>query len=323
MRMHDAREVIAALPCGETLFPYRPDGYAPMLLRWRLEAGEPWRDLAHGPLRRLMEKPLLRDLVRRLDGRAPTADDLRALELEGATPFRLSLGLWGCPGCFRWNQTSRPGTNLVLRLDFDRAHDEAFRELVDPFGFRPFEWDRHPVSRDDHTLAWARLDLDWDADEALVEEVQSDWVGEARDAADDPHWFVTDMLERAEREGRPAMGRPRTLHRWRADLETYVTEVLPPRGRRWEEAMLAAALWFAREELGFGRAFMHRWRAGCAFKRLEPGWGPPRSLYEALPGRLAFGRTRERPAMLEGRWAEVRDGLNGREPHFWRIELRS
>ena len=321
MRMLHAREVIAALPRGETLFPYRPDGYAPMLLRWELEAGRSWRDLARGPHRRLTEKPIVRDLIRRLRGRAPTPDDLRALESDRAVPFRLSLGTWGCPGCFRWNQTSRPGTNLVLRLDFDRAHDEAFAELVDPFGLRPFEWSRHPVSRDAHTLAWARLDLDWDADEALVEEVQSDWVGEARDAADDPHDFVTYVLDRAEREGRPAVDRPRTLERWRADLATYVAEVLAPRGRRWEEAMLAAALWFVREELGFGSAFMHRWRSGCALKRIETEWGPPRSLYEALPGRLAFERTRERPAMLADRWEEVRDGLNGREAHFWRIEL--
>ena len=38
----------------------------------------------------------------------------------------------------------------------------------------PFEWTSHPVHEGRHrTLAWARIDLDWESGEALIEEIQN------------------------------------------------------------------------------------------------------------------------------------------------------
>ena len=52
--------------------------------------------------------------------------------------------------------------------------------MVADDGPGPFEWWSHPVRQDGrHTLAWARMDVDLDAGEALIEEIQSDWIREA------------------------------------------------------------------------------------------------------------------------------------------------
>jgi hypothetical protein len=79
--------------------------------------------------------------------------------------------------CF---STSRRGFNLVLQLNFSSRHDEPYRKLVDPDDYRPFELGGHPVAKGAlHTLAWSRLDIDLNTGEALIEEIQTDWIREA------------------------------------------------------------------------------------------------------------------------------------------------
>lgn len=44
----------------------------------------------------------------------------------------------------------------------------------------------HPVRKDDvETLAWARIDLDFASNQALIEEIQSDWVKNAANSDQD------------------------------------------------------------------------------------------------------------------------------------------
>jgi hypothetical protein len=39
-----------------------------------------------------------------------------------------------------------------------------------------FEWSAHPIRRSPSTLAWSRVDIDFENGEALIEEIQTDWV---------------------------------------------------------------------------------------------------------------------------------------------------
>jgi hypothetical protein len=95
--------------------------------------------------------------------------------------FLLELGSWGGTERVRGSvQTSRDGFNLVLRLHcmteamalMEQWLDEEERELNVAY---------HPVSlpgsnRYTETFAWARIDCDFATNEALIEELQSDWI---------------------------------------------------------------------------------------------------------------------------------------------------
>ena len=61
--------------------------------------------------------------------------------------------------------------------------------------------------------------------------------------------------------------------------------------------MLAATIWFLREEIGISRIYYHTHEYGAQLKRIR--WGlPPRSLYTSLPRRFCFERTEEAPEFL-------------------------
>ncbi len=83
--------------------------------------------------------------------------------------------------------------------------------------------------------------------------------------------------------------------------------------RLWDEAMLAATVWFCRNQLGVRRIYYHAFENGNLFKRIERSH-PPRSLYTTLPRRFCFKRTVEAPQMLRRcRHRGVRPAL--RSPH--------
>ena len=65
---------------------------------------------------------------------------------------------------------------------------ERKRIVENPDVLEAFDDPFHPVaSGGELTLAWSRIDLDLDRGEALVEEIQSDWV---RDAQSQSRWEI-------------------------------------------------------------------------------------------------------------------------------------
>ena len=82
--------------------------------------------------------------------------------------------------------------NLVLQLNFNSSQIRALRRLTggEQRTFNPLD---HPVCRPGHpryreTLAWARIDFDFETNEALIEEIQSDWVWFAVNGARSGVW---------------------------------------------------------------------------------------------------------------------------------------
>jgi hypothetical protein len=67
--------------------------------------------------------------------------------------------------------------------------------------------------------------------------------------------------------------------------------------RQWAEAMLAATIWFLREELGIKTIFYHTFDSGCRLKGIEDTL-PPRSLYTVLPKKFCFEETDRLPGFL-------------------------
>ena len=289
-------EIIGCLPKGRTLFPYFKDRYALLLLSYFVDRGKPVRAVKQSRFRGLLDKPLLKRTTRTLPNARLTPDALGAVWPEAYEVYRLTLGAWGARSYWEqdWYQTSRPGKNLVLQLNFSSKHNRSYYRLIRPRREHPFQWTCHPVSKKALTLAWARLDVDLDAGVALIEEIQNDWIREAL-------WYKWLLGPRCRVNARR---RRRALYGLfsKADanvdrLHAYVDRVLKPHIDLWDEAMLTATLWFLREELGIRRIFFHTFDSGLRMKGMRYG-RPPRSLYSRLPRRFCFEETDEVPAFL-------------------------
>ena len=182
MDRHTADEIIACLQAERTVYPYYRDRYGIGLLRdlsRHRRHGEPLSVavLKKSPYAPLLQKPRVKSALARLG--QDRIEDLY-LAAHDHDPrqeyFVLTLDTWGSERRReqRQRQTSRPGLNLVLQLNFSAEHDRHYKNL----GCRHslFNYTGHPVSRTRNTLAWARIDLDWASDCALIEEIQSDWI---------------------------------------------------------------------------------------------------------------------------------------------------
>lgn len=297
MDHHSIEEIIACLRGERTVYPYYRDRYSIGLLRQLSRHGRRAEPLSVASLKKspyapLLQKPRVKAALAQL-GHDPIDDlFLAAHDHDPAQEyFVLTLDTWGSerrPG-WRYRQTSRPGLNLVLQLNFSGDHDQRYGKL----GCRQslFNYYGHPVSQSRNTLAWARIDLDWASDCALIEEIQSDWI---RSVA----WLAR-RVERKLLAGRPAT----ELIRYRcwdfplAVAQAYCAYVQERYASIWAEAMLWASIQFIREELGVSQVFYHSEQGGRLLKGIR--WSaPPRSLYTDLPRRFCFAPTCEVPPFL-------------------------
>lgn len=289
-----AGEVLDCLSAERRVFPYFKHRYALILLGLVAGRGRSVSELRNTAFAGLLTKPILGSVARQRE--------ICAADLEGIWPgafesYVLTLGLWGDPrrGYRRWNQITRRGVNLVLQVNFSAAHDRAYRRLLrtEEDGYHPFEWASHPVNAlGRRTLAWVRLDLDLDEGEALIEEVQSDWIREAT-------WVYEELRrvrhhERSLREHWFFRGTTRSFK----DVERYVHRVLPVHKKVWEEAALAAAVDFLAREVGIREIYLHTWEGGRRLKGM-PGERPPVSVYETLPRRFCFTKLPSGPRFLQ------------------------
>lgn len=307
MRTSEAQEIVACLAGERYLFHYFKDRYALLLLSDLVGEGMAIRDVRATRYAKLLERPRVRDIVRaKGDGRLARAD------LEAAWPARpecytLTLGLWGSEHRREWSrdwhQMARRGLNLVLQLNFSSRHDRLYHHLVRPGDRHPFEGPCHPVNgRGRRTMAWARIDLDFATGEALIEEVQNDWLRQAQ-------WGLC-WMESDESVDTAALRR----------MRRYVREVLAPHLAMWDEALLAATIGFLRHELGIDAIYYYDFETGNRIKGFARDFCPPRSLYQDLPKKFCFERTPGLPEFLQG-WRQRRRmarQLKTHEPVFWR-----
>lgn len=285
MQLATAKEIIDCLPTGKTRFYYFKDRYALLLLG--LVAGQyvSKQDLRHSRFAKLLDKAVVKDAIRLARGGTLSATDYEAVWPSRYECYFLTLDVWGSNTRDSYYQTSRRGFNLVLQLNFSSKHDEPYKQMVDADDLRPFEFSCHPVAGGDfHTLAWARLDIDLASNEALVEEIQTDWIREAQ-------W----ARREAAREQGPTFYWGSKANNDR--VIRYVDNVLRHHEILWQEAMLSAAVWFLRSELGLKTVFYHTYESGADLKSIRYRL-PPRSLYSKLPRRFCFRETSEAPRLL-------------------------
>lgn len=301
MTSNEVHEIVSCLDTeSRTLLRYFKDRYAAVLLA---RAVRPAREgvaiaaLKRSPYARLLSRPLIADLVRASSGAPLTSARLLGTwpcERSAVRAYRLTLGRWGERGGGRWQQTSRGGHNLVLQLNFSNRHARALEQLLpdpDDRKYHPFDCYAHPIAEHEYTLAWARLDVDLPSGTVLIEEIQTDWLR-----------LVERHRERvrermADRSPTPS----RYMRAYTADyaerLDRYAERAVAPHAAIWSEAMLTAAVEFARDTLGCPHVFYHTAEHGARLKRIE-GRRPPRSLYTKLPRRFCFAETDEVPEFL-------------------------
>lgn len=291
------------------LFRYYKDRYAAMLLERQLQPCQPIRALRAGPYARLLDRPAIKAVVAAKGDGFLRRDDLALLWPYETQTYGVTFARWGSEkSCDRrWNQTSRPRRQLVLQLNFPHAHDAEYRRLIPDAKEMPFACRFHPVNVSKRiTMAWARIDIDLKSGEALIEEVQNDWIRNVGGS-------LADAVAGWGRYAKPA------------DIEKlrhYAGSVLAPHADMWSEAVLAAALQILMGECGLLRVWYHHFATGCEIKNLhKPFWKPPRSLYTDLPKRFCFELTDEPPAFIlpaQPRW--LRKKLERREGRFWRMD---
>lgn len=289
MDLQQWEEIIACLPTDRTLFTYFKDQYAVYLLEQQLRDGRcSIKKLRASPLRKLLEKPLIKQVLRDCGDGELKEQQLWMLGVPDASQYVLTLGKWGEHFSYRWGQTSRPGVNLVLQLNLPNQIDSVFQALMGcPISdITPFS---HPYSdKRPATLAWARLDLDFRTGELLIEEIQSDLIR-----------IVARLKQRALASG-PIDGHYCHWGARRINREAairFCDDLLIRQKNLWAEAMLAASLWFAQKELGLHRIFYHTYETGCLVKNIHQR-RPPRSLYTELPEQFCFTRTRQAPEFI-------------------------
>lgn len=296
MKREEVKEIISCLAGERFLFRYFKDRHCLDLLKmalathWPGRGGAPVRELKSGPFANLLQKPIVRNALALAGNGALGNEHLDMQWPRALETYVLTLDSWGS-GDFGWDQTSRPGCNLVLQLNFSKSHDLCYESALKPEREGPFNYCCHPVHRGHrNTMAWVRIDCAFKSGEALIEEIQTDWLREAfrvghvvKSLEDDPA-----RLQRFfDRKGIGGDGRA---------VARYL-EQLAVHQKIWHEAALDAAILFIRNVLGLKRILYHTYETGKVLKRIR-GCGPPTSLYTRLPKTFCFSLTDEAPEFL-------------------------
>jgi hypothetical protein len=320
MNEKQLQEFLAYFPKWKVPFQYFKDRYAPMLLNYVVGAGRPIAEIKRSDFQGLLKKPILRETVKNLPDGILRPEALDAIWVPVPEVYHLTFGIWGNHSRrgWQWRQTSRPGKNLALQINFSERHNRAFKKMFTEKGYGdPFTAYGHPVRTDRHnTMAWVRIDFDLDGESALIEEIQTDWLRMVRWHARRMEW----LIQRQSRQGQDVS----QVLQERQELQRYMGHVLKAHLKQWDEAALMAAIWFLREEIGFKRIYYHTVKSGQRLKGFDPRREavPPVSLYSKLPRRFCFQETERIPEFLrKDRSRRLRKTLKSGEFTLFKWEI--
>lgn len=294
-------EVLACFANERQVITYFKDQYAVDALKRFVGTGKTVAEVKQSGFAGLLNKPWIKTQLANAGNAQLSAELLDYWWRDDVFYFDLTLDQWGGE-CRHWQQTTRAGYNLVLQLNFPKSHDHDYAQLPKNYGLQDAYG--HPVhSGERHTLAWARIDLSEDLSEALIEEIQTDWL---RDAQNSKRY--------AQRQQRADANKD--LHNKR--FERYFTQHVQPLISIWDEVILNTALNFLFDNVGVENVYYHDFATGNALKNIRYGL-PPRSLYSSLPKRFGFTRNTEAPMFLKHSRQIKRVLENLNQPLFYQM----
>ncbi len=295
MKIEEVNEVITCLGDERRVFHYFKDRYCLDLIDIEMQRqNKEWlkiSELKQGKLSRFINKPIVSEALKNCGNGRLDRHSLMTASPAQQTPFVLTLASWG-EGDRGWDQTTRNQCNLVLQLNFDGGHVQKYNRYIKPNDdYGPFESWSHPVVEAKRkTLSWVRMDVDFDTGEALIEEVQSDWLRKADRAFR--------QIKRC-RIVSPSIKPYEIIAEIQGpykDLRHYVEHELKPYRDIWAEASLLAAIRFIREDLGISTIYYHSFDTGRKIKQVCGS--PPKSIYTQLPKRFGFALGEEAPQFV-------------------------
>lgn len=321
MKREELAEILACLP-DEFTFPYFKDRYALMLLADFVGEGKSVAEVKASRFARLLDRPGMKPLLALAGGGKLTRDMLEShwpADYRDVEAFSITLGSWGEQK--RWSregrQMARRGYNLVLQLNFSGTHAHTFKRLFGGCGMGAvFTNHGHPVNQDGKfTMAWARLDLDFTTGEVLIEEVQNDWLRRAKSA----HKAAKANLHKPADAFQNVEAWQQANARANA-ICMYVEKVLWPFWSLWSEAILMAAIWLTRRELGMSRMYFYEHETGNRLKGLDGCALPPKSLYTQLPKSFCMEKREGLPGFLASEpCRSLQKIVKRQDPVFWRL----
>ncbi len=322
MQYELTNELCHNLRSTRRIIHYPEGAYAAELLRWELGEAVPVAMAKKSRFARLLNKPIIvQELARSGDGILRPGHVYHHVPWAERMIYRLGFADWCADGARDrfWAQTSTRGYSFVVQLNFTGQHDQVYKTKIDPEGQQYYTCFGHPVNTNPkgaNTLAWARIDLDLETGEALIEEVQNDWL---RDTTHDYKRYQ--KLEQDVRKKRIIFGHY-TDHPVNAQTFCdYYEQCVRPHLKIWAEAMLYATLKVLVEELGIWKVWMHSFEGGNKLKRLEKDYRqPPRSLYGELPRKFCFEKTNTPPKFLVANVnKQMRRWLKSGDAQFWHL----
>ncbi len=284
MTHQEVQEVRSCLTNKRTLFNYGKDWYAIQLIKLFAGSSCSISELKRSPFASLLQKESVKRWLGSLGKKEITRDDLALLWPNETETYRLTLDIFD-----GWIQTSRRGKNaynLVLQLNLHGGEAQFMDRLINKREDDPFEASYHPIHQGRHrTLAWARIDLDWESGQALIEEIQNDRIR-----------YVKEFIE----ESKDCNDQEMLWYGSKLPIQTivdYWNVRLRISRKIWDEAMLSATISFLVHELGIRKIYYHTPLSAEAYKS-EGAEDAPRSIYTKLPRKFCFKPTNTPPSFL-------------------------
>jgi hypothetical protein len=269
-------------------YQYSKDTAAKQLLAMSIDGATKIGAIKQSRLGYLLNRPGIKQCIAALGNGYLTPEHLKEDWTKETIVLSLTLSQWGILNAKKkhcaYYQVSRPQKSLVLQVNLGGEHDSFFYTYFKKKQDRAyFSHHLHAGHARKNSLGWIRIDLNLDDGEALIEELQTDWMKavfemhKALNSNVHSHYLV---------EHKPYASK------------VYVDYMLK-RYKKWDEMLLSAAVYFLKNELGLDTIWYHTFESGRFYKMMPDYSLPPRSLYTKLPQKMGFEMATEIPKILQ------------------------
>jgi len=134
METHLLKEIIECLDDGRRILHYFKDKYALYLLESLFGDNDKITiaNIRASQFNKLLNKQVIKQITASCGDGFISREKLVELFLLDYESYVLTLSDWGEKNDYSWVQTSRPGKNLVIQLNFTNEHDEFLsKQMVD------------------------------------------------------------------------------------------------------------------------------------------------------------------------------------------------